>query len=186
MTVRKTVLGVTSRKRDFAITFSLPALFSVRMMLLLGTVQITVNRKPSGITASQQRKAMGQLTGVDTSPTTPSSAAQDDRAASELWRRGAAVVGQLSGSPIRGHRRRRLRVFSDLSAPAPIGRNPVAPWALAHDAKQSGLPDSEESSCDTRPGALRRSSELAWLHRARNRRGPVGRAGAMAGATVTG
>ena len=30
MTVRKTVLGVTSRKRDFAIAFSLPAARIVR------------------------------------------------------------------------------------------------------------------------------------------------------------
>jgi hypothetical protein len=44
MTVRKTALGVTSRKRDFAISFSPQVQYIVRMMLLLGTVKITVNR----------------------------------------------------------------------------------------------------------------------------------------------
>jgi hypothetical protein len=44
MTVRKTVLGVTSRKRDFAIVFILPAARIVRMIPLLGTVPIDVNQ----------------------------------------------------------------------------------------------------------------------------------------------
>jgi hypothetical protein len=38
MTVRKTVVGVTSRRRDFAIVFSLPNISSVRMPAALRTV----------------------------------------------------------------------------------------------------------------------------------------------------
>jgi hypothetical protein len=43
MTVRKTAPGVTSRKRDFAISFSPPVQYIVRMMLLLGTVNVNRN-----------------------------------------------------------------------------------------------------------------------------------------------
>ena len=46
MTVRKTVLGVTSRKRDFAIVFILPVARTIRMMPILGTVPIDVNQHP--------------------------------------------------------------------------------------------------------------------------------------------
>jgi hypothetical protein len=110
MTVRKTVLGVTSRKRDFAINFSLPAQYIVRMIRFLGTVQITANRAPSGIAAYRQVMAIKGLKAITTrSPLSadyPFAAAQDDRAASAV---GHAVD---SGQD---HRRRR-RTVSHLAA----------------------------------------------------------------------